>query len=74
MAIFVGILFFLFLAVFVVFLFCYKIPQLLQVLLMRSMMNKVVERGYVSKFKRWKNVLARILLQRGNANDADNNK
>lgn len=74
MAIFVGILFFLFLAVFVVFLFCYKIPQLLQVLLMRSMMNKVVERGYISKFKRWKNGLARILFQRGNGNDAGNNK
>lgn len=74
MAVFVGILFFLFLAVLVVFLFCYKIPQLLQVLLMRSMMNKVVERGYVSKIKRWKNGLARILLQRSNPNDADNNK
>lgn len=74
MAIFVGILFFLLLAVLVVFLFCYKIPQLLQVLLMRSMMNKVVERGYVSKFRRWKLGLARILLQRSNANDADNHK
>lgn len=74
MAIFVGILFFLFLAVLVVFLFCYKIPQLLQVLLMRSMMNKVVERGYVSKIKRWKNGLARILLQRSDTNDANNNK
>lgn len=74
MAVFVAILFFLFLAVFAVVLVCYKIPQLLQVLLMRSMMNKVVERGYVSKIKRWKNGLARILLQRSNANDANNNK
>lgn len=74
MAVFVVILFFLFLAVLAVVLVCYKIPQLLQVLLMRSMMNKVVERGYISKFKRWKNGLAQVLLRRGNSNDANNNK
>lgn len=74
MAVLVAILFLLLLAVLGVFLVCYKIPQLLQVLLMRTMMNKVVERGYISRFKRWKNGLARFLLQRSNGHDADCNK
>lgn len=74
MAILVAVLFLLCLAVLGVFLICYKIPQLLQVLLMRSMMNKVVERGYISKFRRLKNGLARFLFRRGNSNDSNNNK
>lgn len=74
MAVLVAILFLLCLAVLGVVLVCYKIPQLLQVLLMRSMMNKVIERGYISKFKRWKDGLARFLFRRGNCNDANHNK
>lgn len=48
-----------------VFLICYKIPQLLQVILMRAMMNKVTQRGYVSKLRRFKEyVLSFLRVQR----------
>lgn len=75
MNIVLGLLFILLLAVVVVFAFCYKIPQLLQVLLMRSMLNKVTERVYVSKIRRlWNFVLVKFRLRRSFGNDADNNK
>lgn len=61
----VTILVIAFLALIVVFLICYKIPQLLQVILMRSMMNKVTQRGYVSKLRRFKEyVLSFLRIQR----------
>lgn len=75
MNIIIGLLFVLLLAVVAVFAFCYKIPQLLQVLLMRSMLNKVTERCYVSKLRRlWNFVLAKFRLRRSVGNDADYNK
>lgn len=47
----VGLLLISALLLIVVFALCYKIPQVLQVLLMRAMLNKVVQRGYVSKVR-----------------------
>lgn len=75
MNIVLGLLFILLLAVVAVFAFCYKIPQLLQVILMRSMLNKVTERVYVSKLRRlWNFVLVKLRVRRCDGNDPDNNK
>lgn len=71
-SIIVGLLVLLFFAVILVFAFCYKIPQVLQVLLMRTMLNKVTERNYVSKIRRLKDGLARIRIPGGKQNDANN--
>lgn len=70
MNILIGILFFAFVSLLIIFLVAYRIPRLLQVLLMRCMMNKVSERRYISKIRGiYELVKLRFKLRRGNSSD-----
>lgn len=69
MNIVLGLILLLVAAILIIFLLCYKIPQVLQVLLLRSMRNKVVERGYISRLRRFKdNVISRFCVSKSRKN------